>query len=98
VIEFFFFPSTPSLTRYVERTIPEISDQVKADPKTGRTRGKKWGIASEECSLLATKCLGECAVGKTAPRYAASFVTTFVTMECAVSLVCDPTIFISCQS
>ena len=50
----------------------------------------------------ARKHVEECAVGETARPYAASFVTTFVaifvTMECAVSLVSDPTIFISCQS
>src|ERR1017187_611093 len=52
----------------------------------------------DECSISATKPLnsrfGTNPVGTSYDLYAASFVIR----ECATSLVCDPTIFISCQS
>jgi hypothetical protein len=68
-----------------------------ADPKQEENAGQELGKGCEKCSLLATK-RPERALWGTAGSYAASFVTTFVTMECAASLVCDPTILISCQS
>ena len=63
------------------------------DGKTEQESGKD----NEECSLFATKAL------KNEPKTARVplgnlYAASFVTRECATSLACDPTIFISCQS
>src|SRR5271167_4229486 len=73
------------------RGVSEISERV--DPKRENAE-RELGEASEGCSILAAKRLEKCAVRERRGSYAASFVTK----ECAISLACDPTIFISCQS
>ena len=76
---------------YVKDIIPEGSEQRLSESRK-KTWGKSWERPERNVVFghgMSRKCAGE-----TAGAYAASFVTR----ECLASLVCDPTILISCQS
>jgi hypothetical protein len=62
--------------------------------QNGKTRSKNWERLARNVHFWPPKLPKKCAVREQRGSYAASFVTK----ECAASLVCDPTILISCQS
>jgi hypothetical protein len=80
---------------YVKDIIPESSKlPSRLTQSRKKTWGKSWEKASEECHFWPRNVSKMRRGGKQRGAYAASFVTR----ECLASLVCDPTILISCQS
>src|SRR5271169_2260275 len=75
---------------------PEAGELVKFQSgltQNGKARSGNCGRLGKNVQFWPAKCPKH-APSENGESYAASFVTK----ECAISLDCDPTIFISCQS